>query len=91
MFQGYPGGPKFKTFGTYVFLFKLTALIRIGFEYWSDPKDPNAGYIHWQSDGRPSHRVAASALGPDPLTQISQRLISVEPMSIVLNLGMSRT
>lgn len=63
-----------------------------GFEYWSDPSDPSDGYIAWQTAGVQSARVGAAALGPDPLpggTGVSQRLISVEPMSIILNLGIS--
>lgn len=63
-----------------------------GFEYWSDPSNPSDGYITWQTAGVESARVGAAALGPDPLpegTGVSQRLISVEPMSIVLNLGIS--
>ncbi|KAF9233634.1 beta-glucan synthesis-associated [Melanogaster broomeanus] len=63
-----------------------------GFEYWSDPQNPSDGYITWQSAGVPSARVGATALGPDQGTNgtgVSQRLISLEPMSIVLNLGLS--
>lgn len=63
-----------------------------GFEYWSDPSNPSDGYITWQTAGVESARLGAAALGPDPLpngTGVSQRLISVEPMSIVLNLGIS--
>ncbi|KAG1867668.1 beta-glucan synthesis-associated [Suillus subluteus] len=64
----------------------------LGFEYWSDPSNPSDGYIAWQTAGVESARLGAAALGPDPLpdgTGVSQRLISVEPMSIVLNLGIS--
>lgn len=43
----------------------------------------------WMVDGQPSYRFTAAAVGPDPLVQIQQRLISREPMSLVLNLGMS--
>lgn len=64
----------------------------LGFEYWSDPSNPSDGYITWQTAGVESARLGAAALGPDPLpagTGVSQRLISVEPMSIILNLGIS--
>ncbi|KAF9443205.1 glycoside hydrolase family 16 protein [Macrolepiota fuliginosa MF-IS2] len=78
MFQGQGQGKNFKVFG---------------FEYWSDPKDPTSGYIEWVVDGTPSHRVGAGAVGPDPIASggsgVGQRLIPVEPMSIVLNLGIS--
>jgi beta-glucanase (GH16 family) len=63
-----------------------------GFEYWSDPKQPGSGYVTWQVDGVQSARVGAGAMGPDMGTdgsQIGQRLIPLEPMSIVLNLGIS--
>ncbi|KAF9477276.1 beta-glucan synthesis-associated [Pholiota conissans] len=76
MFQG--SGAVFKT---------------LGFEYWSDPNDRSAGRITWQVDGQKTHQVLASAVAADPLpdgTGVDQRLISEEPMSIVLNLGMSQ-
>ncbi|KAJ7094452.1 beta-glucan synthesis-associated [Mycena belliarum] len=66
--------------------------VKYGFEYWSDPKDPSSGFVTWQVNGSPMVRLGASAVGPDPLPDgagIGQRLISVEPMSIVFNLGIS--
>ncbi|KAF9044091.1 glycoside hydrolase family 16 protein [Panaeolus papilionaceus] len=75
MFQG--SGTNFKTFG---------------FEYWSDPNDRQAGYINWQVDGKQSHGVWAPAVGPDQGPDgsgVGQRLIPEEPMSLVLNLGIS--
>jgi len=65
----------------------------LGFEYWSDPADPSAGFITWQVDGQQAARLGATAVGPDqdPTTGsgVGQRLIPVEPMAIVLNLGIS--
>jgi len=65
----------------------------LGFEYWSDPSDPTGGSITWQSAGQQTVRLGAAAVGPDtdPVvgTGVGQRLIPVEPMSIVLNLGIS--
>ncbi|KAG6811656.1 hypothetical protein H0H92_006418 [Tricholoma furcatifolium] len=64
----------------------------MGFEYWSDPSNPSDGYITWQSDGVQSHRMGAAAVASDqgPTgSGVSQRLIPVEPMSIVMNLGIS--
>ncbi|PPR01618.1 hypothetical protein CVT24_005845, partial [Panaeolus cyanescens] len=75
MFQG--SGANFKTFG---------------FEYWSDPNNRQDGYINWQVDGRQSHGMWAPAVGPDQGadgTGVGQRIIPEEPMSIVLNLGIS--
>lgn len=67
----------------------------VGFEYFADPDDPTAGYITWMVDGKPSTRVGAGAFPADPEadggTGISQRLIPVEPMSLILNLGISST
>ncbi|KAI6097787.1 beta-glucan synthesis-associated [Pisolithus sp. B1] len=66
--------------------------ITFGFEYWSNPKNSSDGYVIWQTGGQPTARLGAPALSPDlglNGTQVGQRLISLEPMSIVLNLGMS--
>ncbi|KAJ6515518.1 beta-glucan synthesis-associated [Mycena sanguinolenta] len=67
-------------------------LITYGFEYWSDPSDPTSGFITWQVNGTESARMGAAAVGPDQGdggSGVGQRLIPVEPMSIVLNLGIS--
>lgn len=64
-----------------------------GFEYWADPKSRDDGFITWYSDGKPSYRMGAAAMGPDSgvnSTGVSSRIIPEEPMSIVLNLGISR-
>jgi len=63
-----------------------------GFEYWSDPGSREDGFITWQVNGSMTARVGASSIGPDQGpggTGIGQRLISEEPMAIVLNLGIS--
>ncbi|KAF8188985.1 beta-glucan synthesis-associated [Pholiota molesta] len=65
----------------------------LGFEYWADQNDRNAGVITWQVDGQQTQKITAGAVGPDPLpngTGVSQRLIPEEPMSVVLNLGISQ-
>ena len=51
-----------------------------GFEYWSDPKNPSTGFVTWNVGGVPTWTLNAAGLAPDPLTEISQRLIPVEPM-----------
>ncbi|KAK7691618.1 hypothetical protein QCA50_005017 [Cerrena zonata] len=64
----------------------------LGFEYWANPSKPEEGFITWQTDGQPSVRMGASAVGADQGTDgsgVSKRLIPEEPMSIILNLGMS--
>ncbi|KAF8624603.1 hypothetical protein AX17_007096 [Amanita inopinata Kibby_2008] len=64
----------------------------LGFEYWSDPKNRDQGFVTWQVDGTPSYRLGASAVPPDQGdggTGVGQRLVPEEPMSIILNLGIS--
>ncbi|KAI8986834.1 beta-glucan synthesis-associated [Trametes punicea] len=64
----------------------------LGFEYWANPQNRDEGFITWQVDGKPSVRLGASSMGPDTGpdgSQVSQRLIPEEPMSIILNLGIS--
>ncbi|KAG9048977.1 hypothetical protein FS837_011528 [Tulasnella sp. UAMH 9824] len=59
-----------------------------GFEYWSDPKNRGNGYVTWAQAGQPTWTIPASAIGPNR-SGVSQRLISEEPMSIALNLGLA--
>lgn len=54
-----------------------------------DPNDRANGFITWAAAGQPTAGMIAAAAGPDPTVNISQRLISEEPMSLVLNLGLS--
>jgi len=60
-----------------------------GFEYWSDQKNPQDGYITWYSNGQPSWQMTAATIGPNSRSEVSQRLVSEEPMYILFNLGMS--
>ncbi|KAJ7264010.1 beta-glucan synthesis-associated [Mycena haematopus] len=60
-----------------------------GFEYWADPNNRGDGYITWAASGTESWTMKASAIGPDPVAEIGQRLIPEEPMYLILNLGMS--
>ncbi|GAA5993049.1 hypothetical protein JCM10908_003078 [Rhodotorula pacifica] len=57
-----------------------------GFEYMPGQKD---GYITWYTSGEPAWTLTAGAVGPNAATGVGQRLIAEEPMSIILNLGMS--
>ncbi|BGP16403.1 hypothetical protein JCM10213v2_004405 [Rhodosporidiobolus nylandii] len=56
------------------------------FEYEPGPD----GKITWFVNDTASWQITAAALGPDPDTEIGQRLISVEPMAINLNLAISQ-
>lgn len=46
-------------------------------------------YITWVANGKPSWTLHAESIGPDPLADIGQRLVSEEPMYLILNFGMS--
>jgi len=60
-----------------------------GYELWSDPSHRDQGYITWSVGNTKTWTLHASAIGPDADTGVQQRLIAEEPMSIVLNFGMS--
>ncbi|TEB26060.1 concanavalin A-like lectin/glucanase [Coprinellus micaceus] len=60
-----------------------------GFEYHGHPKSRDDGYVMWQVNDSPTHRVGAGSVAADPLVDIGNRLIPEEPMAIILNLGMS--
>lgn len=61
-----------------------------GWEAWPGSTDAGTdGYITWYSSGEPAWTMQASAVGPNAATQVSQRLVSREPMAIILNLGIS--
>lgn len=68
-----------------------SSYVSLGFEYYANPDARSDGFITWIVDGKPSTRMGAGAVAPDPNgSQVGQRLIPEEPMSIVLNLGISR-
>ncbi|KAG8997689.1 hypothetical protein FRB90_012440 [Tulasnella sp. 427] len=60
-----------------------------GLEFYGDDKNPQNGFINWVAGGQRSWGLTADAFGADTLTEISQRTVSTEPMSIILNLGIS--
>ncbi|KAG8972454.1 hypothetical protein FRC05_010047 [Tulasnella sp. 425] len=68
-----------------------TAYQTYGFEYWSDPKNRGNGYVTWAMEGKPSWTLPASAIAADAAVGVSDRIISEEPMSIALNLGLAPT
>lgn len=51
-----------------------------GYEWWYDSKRREDSFITWFSDGVPAWTVTSATSGPDPITQVSQRLIPEEPM-----------
>lgn len=59
-------------------------------EYEPDYAGNGNGFITWYVDGKQTWTVTGKSFPPRPSIDISQRLIPVEPMSIIMNLGMSR-
>ncbi|KAL7418590.1 hypothetical protein Q5752_007048 [Cryptotrichosporon argae] len=52
---------------------------------WSSNKDDRASaYITWVSQGQESWSILGSSVGPDDATGIGQRLVSEEPMALVV-------
>ena len=51
-----------------------------GFEIWSDENNRDDGYVTWYSNGQKSWTMTAATVGPNPLSEVSQRLVSEEPM-----------
>jgi hypothetical protein len=54
-----------------------------GFEYYTNPTARTSGHITWISEGEESWTLYPAAIGPNAETNISQRLISEEPMAMV--------
>ncbi|KAM3589606.1 beta-glucan synthesis-associated protein [Umbelopsis sp. WA50703] len=59
------------------------------FEYIPSNTSGEDSYIRWQLGGEETWRMYEPAMGPNPKSKVSQRTISNEPMSIILNFGMS--
>lgn len=57
-----------------------------GFEYAPGGTD---GYISWLSNGKKAWTIHGSAMAPNAQTEIGQRLVSEEPMYLIINLGIS--
>ncbi|ODO06113.1 glucosidase [Cryptococcus wingfieldii CBS 7118] len=56
-----------------------------GFEY----EEGSDGYITWINDNKKAWTIRGSAMGPDEEAEVGQRIVSDEPMYIILNLGIS--
>lgn len=54
-----------------------------GVEIMSNSADRTKGYVTWYSQGKKSWTMHATAVPDNPLTEISQRLVSEEPMALV--------
>ncbi|KDQ20783.1 glycoside hydrolase family 16 protein [Botryobasidium botryosum FD-172 SS1] len=60
-----------------------------GFEYWANRNDRKNSFLTWFSGGQPSWTIRSASIGPDNAMNISSRIISEEPMSIIINFGLS--
>jgi beta-glucanase (GH16 family) len=82
-FNSYRGSPYQQAASALTYIdgqdYNDTGYAPYGFEWWSDPSDRDAGYITWFSEGQKTWRLTAASVGPDNLTNVSQRLISEEP------------
>ncbi|CAO1617860.1 unnamed protein product [Sympodiomycopsis kandeliae] len=63
--------------------------VTFGAHYTPDWQGTGDGEVTWFIDGKAAWKVKGSAIGPDSRIDIGQRLIPVEPMAIIMNLGMS--
>ncbi|KAJ9124828.1 hypothetical protein QFC24_003197 [Naganishia onofrii] len=61
-----------------------------GFEFVGNENTRDDNYITWVANGKPSWTMHAESIGPDPLTDVGQRLVSEEPMYLILNFGTYR-
>ncbi|KAE8214156.1 hypothetical protein CF327_g2402 [Tilletia walkeri] len=63
--------------------------VKYGFEYQPDWKQNGDSFVTWYVDGEPTWTVYGGAMDPRPDQDISRRLVSTEPMSIIMNLAMA--
>ncbi|KAM6494166.1 glycoside hydrolase family 16 protein, partial [Amanita muscaria] len=96
-FNSYKGGQYQQAISALTYVdsqnYNNTAYETYGFEWWSDPSNRQSGFVTWYANGKPTWTATSATVGPDSVTQVSQRLIPEEAMatlqSIVLNLGLS--
>ncbi|KDR82685.1 hypothetical protein GALMADRAFT_56942 [Galerina marginata CBS 339.88] len=89
----YKGGPYQQAMSSLTYVdnqfYAGNAYAPYGFEWWSDPQNRQDGYITWYSNGQKTWTATAATIGPNSGSQVSQRLISEEPMYVIMNLGMA--
>jgi beta-glucanase (GH16 family) len=64
--------------------------VTFGLEYEPDYNNDGTGFVTWYVDGQPTWTATGAALPASSAMEISRRNIPVEPMAIVMNLGMSK-
>lgn len=55
------------------------------------PSDSDSPHITWSLNKKPTWTLNQTALSPNPRSMVGQRLISNEPMYMIMNLGISET
>ncbi|SPC63464.1 related to SKN1 - protein involved in sphingolipid biosynthesis [Ustilago sp. UG-2017b] len=65
--------------------------VTYGVEYHPDWNEDGSGSITWYVGGKPSWSVNGQAMLANPPMDIGIRTVSVEPMTIIMNLGMAPT
>lgn len=63
--------------------------MRFGVEYAPDWSADGSGHVTWFIDGVPRWTLSGKALAPNAATEIGQRIIPTEPLSIIINLAIS--
>ncbi|SJX63299.1 related to KRE6-glucan synthase subunit [Sporisorium reilianum f. sp. reilianum] len=63
--------------------------VKMGVQYEPDWQGDGSGSITWFVNGQPTWTLSGASLAANPYTEIGQRLIPTEPMSIVINLALS--
>jgi hypothetical protein len=58
-----------------------------GVESYANENTRDDNYITWVANGKPSWTLPAAAIGPDAGVDIGRRLISEEPMYMIMNFG----
>jgi beta-glucanase (GH16 family) len=61
-----------------------------GVEYEPDWRQNGGGFITWYINGKATWTTLGAVVPPRPAIDLSQRIIPVEPMAIIMNLGLSR-
>lgn len=64
--------------------------VRYGVDYTPDWNGDGKGRVTWYLDDKPTWTVTSDAFPARPAIDVSQRIVPVEPMAIIMNLGISR-
>ncbi|KAF8191607.1 beta-glucan synthesis-associated protein-domain-containing protein [Mycena galopus ATCC 62051] len=92
-FNSYKGNQYQQTISAVTYIddkyYSGNAFLTYGVEFFSNPSSRSSGYINWLTGGTKRWTLTADTIGPDPTSNVSQRLITEEPMYLVFNLGMS--